>query len=111
VHPDINWLGASPDRLVGEDGLLEIKCPNTTTHLTNIFENRIPSEYIKQIQCQLWVTGKQWCDFVSFDSRVGKKNELFVCRVERDDALIETMRSEVLQFLDEVETLVKQLEK
>jgi putative phage-type endonuclease len=110
VHPDINWLGASPDRLVGEDGLLEIKCPNTTTHLTNIFENRVPSEYIKQIQCQLWVTGRQWCDFVSFDPRVGKRNELFVCRVQRDDSLIETMRTEVLQFLSEVDSLVNQLE-
>lgn len=110
IHPTINWLGASPDRLVGEDGLLEIKCPNTTTHLTNIFEDKVPSEYVKQIQCQLWVTDRKWCDFVSFDPRVGKRNELYVCRMERDEEMIKTMEEEVLQFLLEVDSLINQLE-
>jgi putative phage-type endonuclease len=64
-HPTIKWLGCSPDGLVGDDGLVEIKCPNTTTHIDYLWADEVPSEYYKQIQCQLWVTGRQWCDFIS----------------------------------------------
>lgn len=110
LHPTIKWLGVSPDRLVGEDGLVEIKCPNTTTHLGYIFENRVPPEYMKQIQCQLWVTGRKWCDFVSFDPRLPQKNQLFICRTERDEELIKYMEAAVLNFLEEIDSLVNTLE-
>lgn len=106
---EIKWLGASPDRLVGSDGLLEIKCPNTTTHLQYFFDGVVPTEYRKQIQCQMWVTGRSWTDFVSYDSRLPKRNQLFIVRVERDEELIKEMKLEVIKFLYEVETLIGKL--
>ena len=108
-HPTIQWVGVSPDGLVGEDGLVEIKCPNTTTHLDYIFANKVPSEYYKQVQCQLWVTGRKWCDFVSFDPRLPTRNQLLIIRAERDEALIADMEIEVKQFLSEVEDLIIKL--
>lgn len=109
LHPTIQWLGVSPDRLVGDDGLIEVKCPNTTTHLGYLFENRIPPEYYKQIQCQLWVTDREWCDFVSYDPRLPKRNQLLIVRTERDESLIAEMKAETLKFLDEVENLIIKL--
>jgi putative phage-type endonuclease len=109
LHPDIKWLGVSPDRLVGHEGLIEVKCPNTTTHLGYLFENKIPTDYFKQIQCQLWVTGRQWCDFVSYDPRLPKRNQLLIVRTERDESLIAEMEAETLKFLDEVENLIIKL--
>lgn len=108
-HPEIAWVGVSPDRLVGEDGLVEVKCPNTTTHLDYIFANKVPTEYYKQIQCQLWVTNRKWCDFISFDPRLPKRNQLFVIRCNRDESLIADMEVEVKQFLSEVEDLIIKL--
>ena len=105
-HPTIKWLGCSPDGLVGDDGLVEIKCPNTTTHIDYLWADEVPSEYYKQIQCQLWVTGRQWCDFISYDPRLPKKNQLFVKRCNRDETLIATMEVEVLAFLGEVEVMI-----
>ena len=109
LHPLIKWLGVSPDRLVGDEGLLEVKCPNSTTHLDYIMSNKVPAEYVKQIQCQLWVTNRQWCDFVSFDSRLRKNNQLFVVRVERDVDLIAEMELEVVRFLAEIDQLIIKL--
>lgn len=109
LHPDIRWLGVSPDRIVGHEGLIEVKCPNTTTHLDYLFENKVPAEYYKQIQCQLWVTGRQWCDFVSYDPRLPKRNQLLIVRTERDESLIKEMEAETLKFLAEVETLIIKL--
>ena len=111
LHPTIKYLGVSPDRLVGDGGLVEVKCPNTTTHLGYLFDKKVPSNYYNQIQCQLWVTGRVWCDFVSYDPRLPKRNQLFVLRVERDDSLIATMQNEVHQFLEEVESLIIKLEE
>lgn len=109
LHPEIKWLGVSPDRLVDEDGLIEVKCPNTTTHLGYLFENRIPPDYYKQIQCQLWVTGRDWCDFVSFDPRLPKRNQLLIVRTVRDEKMIEEMQAETEKFLGEVESLINKL--
>lgn len=105
-HPDIEWVGVSPDGLIGDDGLIEIKCPNTTTHLGYIDDDKVPSKYFKQIQCQLWVTGRQWCDFVSFDPRLPQSTQLFIKRCPRDEAFIAEMEQEVRDFLTEVEFLV-----
>jgi putative phage-type endonuclease len=110
LHPSIQWLGVSPDRLVGNDGLIEIKCPNTTTHLGYLFDGKVPTDYYKQIQCQLWVTGRQWCDFVSYDPRLPKRNQLLIVRTERDENLIKEMELETLQFLSEVAQLIIKLE-
>ena len=109
LHPTISWIGVSPDRLVGDEGLIEVKCPNTTTHLGYLFENKIPADYYKQIQCQLWVTGRQWCDFVSYDPRLPKRNQLLIVRTERDESLIKEMEAETIQFLSEVNQLIIKL--
>lgn len=110
LHSSIPFVGVSPDRLVGDSGLVEVKCPNTTTHLGYILEGVVPTQYVKQVQCQLWVTGREWCDFVSFDPRLPKRNQLFVVRVSRDDELITKMEAEVQKFLAEVDLLINQLE-
>lgn len=111
LHPTIKWVGVSPDRLVGEKGILEAKCPQTTTHLDYIFADKMPAEYVKQVQCQLWVTGREWCDFISFDPRLPQKNQLFVKRVKRDEELIQEMEQETIKFLAEVESLIMELGK
>jgi len=107
LHPEIQWLGVSPDGLVNDDGLIEIKCPNTTTHIDYILDDKVPTEYYKQIQCQLWVTGREWCDFISYDPRLPESRQLFIKRCNRDDAVITEMQLEVLEFLKEVDYLTK----
>ena len=109
VHPTIKWLGVSPDRLVGDKGLIEIKCPNTSTHLDYLLTRKIPTNYYNQMQCQLWVTGREWCDFVSFDPRLTRKNQLLVIRVERDEDLISLMEVEVKLFIAEVNSIITKL--
>lgn len=109
-HETIKWVGVSPDGLVGSDGLVEIKCPNTTTHLDYILDDKVPSDYYKQIQCQLWVTGRSWCDFISFDPRLPQRNQLFVKRCFRDETLMVEMEAEIREFLQEIEYLIEQLQ-
>ena len=108
-HNQIQWLGCSPDRLVGNDGLVEIKCPNTTTHIDYWLAKKVPSEYVKQVQGQLWVMEREWCDFVSFDPRLPEKNRLLIVRAYRDEEFIKQMQQEVEQFLNEVEALIIKL--
>ncbi len=107
-HPTIEGFGCSPDGIVGE-GLIEIKCPNTANHIETVLENKAPSKYIPQMQCQMACTGAKWCDFVSFDPRVPEDLQLFVVRVERDQEYIDAMEVEVKQFLSEVLDLFNQL--
>jgi len=107
-HPIIEGFGCSPDGIVGE-GLIEIKCPNTANHIETVLENKAPSKYIPQMQCQMACTGAKWCDFVSFDPRVPEDLQLLVVRVERDQEYIDSMEVEVKQFLSEVLDLFNQL--
>jgi len=107
-HPTIEGFGCSPDGIVGE-GLIEIKCPNTANHIETVLENKAPSKYIPQMQCQMACTGAKFCDFVSFDPRTPDDLQLFVIRVERDDEYIAEMEKEVKLFLQEVDDLHKQL--
>lgn len=101
--------GASPDGLVGEDGGLEIKCPNTATHIKTLLSKRVPSQYIPQIQGGMWVTGRKWWDFVSYDPRLNDKNAYICIRVQRDDEYIARLEKEAKQFLLEVDQLIKEL--
>ena len=110
-HPTIEWFGCSPDGLVGEDGLLEIKAPNTTTHIEYIQDGKPPSRYIPQMMAQMACTGRKWCDFASFDPRMPEELQLFVVRLNRDDAYIQEMEAEVKKFLDEVEQVLAQLKR
>lgn len=108
-HPVIFMAGASPDGLVGSDGLVEIKCPNTSTHIETLLNNRIKDEYILQMQWQMACANRQWCDFVSFDPRMPEPLQLKIIRVNRDDQAITTLETEVKKFLDEVSTTVNSL--
>ncbi|MBB3808793.1 lambda exonuclease family protein [Pseudochelatococcus contaminans] len=109
-HPTIAASGASPDGLVGDDGLVEIKCPNTATHLETLTTQKVASKYVTQMQWQMAATGRQWCDFVSYDPRLPEHLRLFVKRVPRDDALISELEAEVIAFLKEVDDRVASLD-
>lgn len=108
-HPTILFSGASPDGLIGEDGLLELKCPNTATHILTLTGAEIDRKYLLQMQWQMACTERLWCDFASFDPRLPAPMQLHVRRVERDDALIAEMEAEVTKFLAEVAATVADL--
>jgi putative phage-type endonuclease len=108
-HPTIEWTGASPDGLVGDDGLIEIKCPNTSTHIDTLLNDTIDKAYVYQMQWQMECTGRAWCDFVSYDPRIGENNALKIIRVHRDNELIETIKKSIAEFLAEIETIIKKL--
>jgi putative phage-type endonuclease len=108
-HPTIEWAGASPDGLVGDDGCIEIKCPNTLTMIETLLSQKVPGKYFTQMQFQLACTGRKWCDYVVFDPRMPAKAQLFVTRVERDDAYIAEIEAEIVKFLAEVQSQVNQL--
>lgn len=110
-HPTIEGTHASPDRLVGEDGLVEIKCPNSATHLETLLKKKIAGNYITQMQWQMAVTGRKWCDFVSFDPRFPESKQVFIQRVERDDKVIAQLEKDVAEFLAEVEADLKALDE
>jgi putative phage-type endonuclease len=101
-HPVLEHTHASPDGLVGEDGLLEIKCPNTTTHIETLKSQKVPSKYMNQMLWQMRCVDRQWCDYVSFDPRLPDHLQLFIKRVERDDAAIAELEAKVAEFLTEV---------
>lgn len=109
-HPTIERAGASPDGFVG-DGLIEIKCPNTATHIDYMIAGVVPAEYQLQMLWQMECTGRSWCDFVSYDPRMPEELRLFVVRYERDDARLDAIREAVIVFLKEVDDLVTKLEK
>lgn len=92
------------------EGLIEIKCPNTATHLDYLIANEVPADYQPQMLWQMACTGAQWCDFISFDPRLPEKFQLFVKRFHRDEARIATMEAEVRQFLSEVAKTIEQLQ-
>lgn len=110
-HPKIAMSGASPDRLVGESGLLEVKCPATHTHIATLLGAPITPDYITQMQWQMACTERLWCDWVSFDPRLPEDMRLFVKRVARDDKRIAELEAEVIAFLAEVSDTVARLEK
>ena len=101
-------IGTSPDGLVDDEGLLEIKCPNSTTHIETIMSNKVPSQYIPQIQGGIWVAERQWCDFVSFDPRVAAVPCLCL-RVARDQKYIDNLEKEVNVFVAELKGLTEKI--
>ena len=108
-HPSIPRSSASPDGEVLDDGLVEIKCPNTATHIDTLLSGKIPNKYILQMQWQMACTGRQWCDFVSFDPRMPDNMEIFIRRIERDDGLIGEIEGAVKSFLAEINITVNDL--
>lgn len=110
-HPDIEMFAASPDGLVGDEGLLEIKCPNTATHIDFLRSGKVDDRYVKQIHAQMLCTGRKWCDFVSYDDRL-PSNLAYKCqRVEFDAKLAGEMISEVTAFLSELDGMVAELQE
>jgi putative phage-type endonuclease len=108
-HPQIPMTGASPDGLIGGGGLVEIKCPQTATHIETLQGASVPAKYIGQIQWQLACTGRAWCDWVSFDPRMPAAMQLFVQRVERDDKFISELEKTVTEFLAELDAKIESL--
>lgn len=109
IHPRIELSGASPDGFVGDDGLIEVKCPQSGTHIETLLGREVPGKYLTQIQWQLACTGRAWCDFVCFDPRMPESMRLFVRRVHRDDVMIADLEKNVRDFLAEIESTLRQL--
>jgi len=108
-HPYIPNFGCSPDGLCGDDGMVEIKCPNSATHIDYILNGVVPTEYVKQMTCQLSCSGRQWVDFCSYDPRLPEEMQLFIIRMHRDNAAIEEMEKAVFAFDKEVERMISDL--
>jgi putative phage-type endonuclease len=108
-HPTIPNFAASPDGLVWTDGLLEIKCPKTSTHLGWMMKGTVPSEHKNQLLAQLACTGREWVDFVSFDPRLPEHLQLFVVRFQPERKDIEDLEKDVMTFLTEVDTMQRKL--
>jgi putative phage-type endonuclease len=111
LHPSIAQSGASPDGLVGDTGLIEIKCPNTATHLDTLLGKKMPTKHRAQVQWQMACTGRHWCDFVSFDPRLPERLQMFVVREVYAPAYVAGLEVEVIKFLDEIESKLTELEK
>ena len=111
VCHDTLMAGCSPDGLVDWDGLIEIKCPyNTGNHIETLL-NGMPADHIPQVQGQLWITGREWCDFVSFDPRMPEALQLHVQRIQRDPSFIADLEARITSFLQQVGNQVEALRR
>jgi putative phage-type endonuclease len=110
-HPTIDMSGASPDGLVDKTGLVEIKCPESKTHMEYLMSGKPPAKYIPQMMWQMSCTGREWCDFVSFDPRFPTNLQILVVKVEYDPTYVKMLELEITQFLDEVSKKVEILRK
>jgi len=110
-HPTIEMSGASPDGLVGKNGLVEIKCPESKTHMEYLLSGKAPAKYIPQMMWQMACTGREWCDFVSFDPRFPENLQILVVKVEYDPTYVKMLELEITEFLDDVSKKVEILRK
>ncbi|HFG9585857.1 TPA: lambda exonuclease family protein [Salmonella enterica subsp. enterica serovar Victoria] len=108
-HPTITGFAASPDGLVNDDGLVEIKCPNTWTHLQALKTGAPKRQYLLQMHAQMMCTGRKWCDFVSFDDRLPPELAYFKTRINFDEVLAAEIEQEVVKFLAELETEIQNI--
>jgi putative phage-type endonuclease len=111
LHPTIERGAASPDGLVSTNGLVEIKCPKTATHLQTLIDKKQPRQYENQMLWQMACTGREWVDFVSYDPRLPEDLQLFVHRFDRDNKRIEEIEAAVTQFLSEVDEMIDNIRK
>jgi putative phage-type endonuclease len=109
-HPTLE-AGASPDGLVSTDGIIEIKCPMGSTHTETLMTQEVPSKYVPQIQFQLLVTGRKWCDFVSYNPMFPENLQVFVRRVFANKEYQKELEDEVKQFLNEVDDVINKLKE
>lgn len=108
-HPSIPMAAASPDGLVGDDGLVEIKCPNTSTHIDTLLGAKIKTGYLYQMQFQMACTGRKWCDFVSFDPRMEERLQLHIRHVPYDQTSVTKIEDGIRKFLTELDEKIKKL--
>jgi len=108
-HPTIKWSGASPDGLIDDDGLVEIKCPNTKTHINYLVAGKPPPDYVPQMIWQMACTGRKWCDFASYDPRMPEDMRLFIVRLLRNDDLVIEYENSVKVFVGEIESTIAKL--
>tara|TARA_R110002153_G_C13081115_1_gene474384 strand:- start:15 stop:638 length:624 start_codon:yes stop_codon:yes gene_type:complete len=107
-HPTVNMSGASPDGLVGLNGLIEIKCPTPTTHTELLMTRNIPKKWIYQMQWQMaCMPEREWCDFVCYHPHFDGEQKMLIIRVERDGDLITRLERDVQDFVTEVQDSVK----
>lgn len=107
-HKSIKNFGASPDGLINNDGLVEIKCPNRATHIDTLVNGTIDKKYILQMQTQMACAGRKWCDFVSYYPALGE-NSLFIKRIEADQVMIAEIEQAVIKFLNELDALERRI--
>lgn len=100
-----DWVGASPDGLVGAEGLIEIKCPIPSTHIENILKAKMPACYIPQVQGQLWVIEREWCDWISYCPFI-KDRPFFNTRIFRDEKYIKVLEIAVGEFVTEMKEMI-----
>ena len=108
-HPWITNSGASPDGLANE-GMVEIKAPNTANHLQTLLDRKVPEKYITQMMWQMACADRPWCDFVSFDPRLPERHQLFIKRINYDPEMVNLLENSVIQFLGDVDLKIQQLE-
>lgn len=110
-HPTIKQTGASPDGYIDFDGLVEIKCPNTATHIDTLITGTVPEKYVYQMQWQMVCAEREWCDFVSFDPRMPEHMRMFIKRVDFDKPMARMLETEVCKFLGELDNKLAALAK
>lgn len=106
-HATIANSGASPDGLIQHDALIEIKCPQTATHLDLLSGGKIPARYMFQMYWQMACTGRDWCMFVCFDPRMPEGMQMYTEEVPRDEKIISELEDEVIKFIEELDHKVK----
>ena len=110
-HPTIDCFGISPDGLINDDGMVEIKRKIPAIHIDYILKNRVPPEYVKQMTAQLACSGRKWNDFVSYCPELPENMQLFVCRLERNEEAINAMETAVVAFNESVEKMIADLKR
>jgi putative phage-type endonuclease len=106
---DGHKIGCSPDGIIGDDGMIEIKCPKTTTQVETFLSGKMPTLHKAQVQGQLWVANRQWCDFVSFDPRINGDASYFCERIERDEDYIKELEAKCFSFETDLIEVVNKL--
>lgn len=109
VHPEFPYIGASPDGLIDDDGGMEIKCPyDETVHIQTILDG-IPKEHMAQVQGNMFVTGRKWWDFVSFDPRQEESCRIYIQKIERDDEFIKNLEKKLNEFWDDCHLMIDRI--
>lgn len=108
-HPTIDGTGASPDGLCGDDGLVEIKCPQPTKHIKNLTGGSIDKGYMLQMQWQMECAGRKWCDFVSFNPSLPETMQMHITRVDFDPLLVVDIKKAVSDFTSAMNEKIEKL--